>query len=608
MNVLLDGLSVLGNHWRLVFGILLLLIVGQFVAYFAIKQIFDDRLTADEYYSLGLAGWMLPILLVSMLWFLCRTVQALHFDLLIAAAAIALLAVLLYSRSKEEVSRESKVVNVVLLLLFGIFILLRLVFVSQAILPLYFDSAEHYRIIKSLLGQLELSNATSSFTWPTTNYYHIGFHLLTLFITSIMQTEITDTMLILGQMILAVIPLSIFFIIKHETKSNSAGIFAVLLAAFGWYMPAHVIDWGKYPALTSLVLIQFVLSMAYLSAWSRRTLSRWGNWALYGMLGLGILISGFVHSRSLVILGIAFLAWIAATWWQKLPSLPRSFAFFVIILGIIAEYIFIQRQDVLTLVFDPYIQKGFLVTFIILFLSIFALKAYPQLTFSTVLAIFLLLASLFVPVRIPGYVDLTLLDRPFVEMILYLPLSLIGGLGLSGLEHYLGDSQIKLGTSLIVLGKYVSVLFIGLVLINAVFQYGLYPSDCCEIVSTDDLVAIDWMDKHLPPDARILIASTELQVLPSDSFQGYASSDAGAWITPLIGRATVPFPYYSDLGQQTSLNTLCEMKVNYLYVGEIGPTFDDSQISIHPDWYKILLSMPKVKIYQVIGCDYRLSQ
>jgi len=95
----------------------------------------------------------------------------------------------------------------------------------------------------------------------------------------------------------------------------------------------------------------------------------------------------------------------------------------------------------------------------------------------------------------------------------------------------------------------------------------------------------------------------ELRVLASDSFQGYVGGDAGIWITPLTDRHTIPILSHSDFGQQNILNSLCEMKASHLYVGETGQTFDDSQINIHPEWYKILLSMPKAKVYQIVGCN-----
>jgi hypothetical protein len=65
---------------------------------------------------------------------------------------------------------------------------------------------------------------------------------------------------------------------------------------------------------------------------------------------------------------------------------------------------------------------------------------------------------------------------------------------------------------------------------------------------------------------------------------------------------TISLPYFSDFRQQTLLDTLCQLEANYIYVGETGLTFDSTTITPHPEWYKLLLSMPKVKVYQVIGC------
>ena len=217
--------------------------------------------------------------------------------------------------------------------------------------------------------------------------------------------------------------------------------------------------------------------------------------------------------------------------------------------------------------------------------------------------IFLLLGSLFIPVKgIPGYIDLTLLDRPFIEMIFYFPFSLLGGLGSAGLGRKLQTRQVKLGNANFLLSKMIGIFFISAVLINALFKYEVYPSGCCSIVSRDDLVAIDWIDKNLPSEARILTSSTELRVLATDAFQGSAGGDAGTWINPLTGRVTMPLPYSSDFSQESTFNTLCQMEANYIYVGELGSTFDNTKIAPHPEWYKLLLSMPKVNVYQVIGC------
>ena len=596
MNVLLDSFSVLLGQWWLVAGILCIIFLGQILIWSLLKIIFNDQLTPGEHYSLSLAGWMLPIFMASGLWLSWRFFQRLEGSALIVLLLIALLAVLLVLRIRKDLLQDSKTILFVLVLLTGLFIFLRLAFISKAAIPLYFDSAQHYLIIKNLLG-----NPIP--TWPPTAYYHIGFHIVAAFSASILQVDIISIMLVLGQMILAGIPLSVFLLIRHETQSNRAGIFSVLLAAFGWYMPAHAVDWGKYPALTSLAVTTFAVSLAYLSIRHRKTLSSGKYLSLNAILLSGIATSALTHSRSLVIFGIVILAWIIATVWQKLPRLPQIIFFSAVILGISAEIIFIRAKAVLGPLFDPYISKGLLVTGIVLFLSIFAQWVYPKMAFSIILAIFLLFGSLFIPVQgLPGYIDLTLLDRPFVEMILFLPFAFLGGLGLAGLEQISQRAQARMGNIAFLWGKYISVLLVAILFINAMFKYEVYPSGCCSIVGRDDLVALDWMDKNLPPEARILTSSTELSVLATESFQGSAGGDAGTWINPLTDRVTLSLPYFSDFSQPTTLETLCNMQASYIYVGETGLTFDDAKITPHPDWYKALLSMPKVKVYQVIGC------
>ena len=78
---------------------------------------------------------------------------------------------------------------------------------------------------------------------------------------------------------------------------------------------------------------------------------------------------------------------------------------------------------------------------------------------------------------------------------------------------------------------------------HGLLRYELYPSDCCLIASQDDLQAIHWLDENLPADAPVLTSSTDLNVLPTDQYQGSAGGDAGTWITPLTGRPVVIMPF-----------------------------------------------------------------
>src|SRR5262249_44580445 len=148
-----------------------------------------------------------------------------------------------------------------LLFLFCLAVPLRLAFLSNLIMPQYFDSVRHYMLIQSLLGNRQ-PGALTSVDGLGASYYHLGFHFLAAFTAYLLQADITKTILVLGQMILAASPLSMFFLLKQATQSNRAAIFAVLLAGIGWTMPAYAANWGKYPAVASLALIPFVLSIA----------------------------------------------------------------------------------------------------------------------------------------------------------------------------------------------------------------------------------------------------------------------------------------------------------------------------------------------------------
>jgi hypothetical protein len=320
------------------------------------------------------------------------------------------------------------------------------------------------------------------------------------------------------------------------------------------------------------------------------------------ILVLGIITTILFHSRALIVLGILALAWILATGWQRLTKLSRVITFLAILIGIVLLIMFVRTKDVFGLLFDPYWEKGAAVTTVVLVLGIFAQWRFPRLAFASILVILLLFGGLLIPVNVPGYGKLTLLDRPFVEMILYLPLTLLGAAGLAGLEKSLQELIGRWPAQRYWSSQYISGLFIVLLVINAFAHYNIYPANCCSIVGRDDLVAIDWMDKNLPPHARIAISSTELHVLDTNAPQGAAGGDAGAWITPLTDRVTIPLPYQSDFSQQAIFDALCRLETGYLYVGEAGASFNNGPLAASPERYRILLSMPEVKVYQVTGC------
>lgn len=595
-----DGLLVLGENWQVVLVILALILLGQFVMQRVMRSIFGERLRGEEYFSLGIAGWLLPACLLSMLWYILRIsiLPGVYAGIFIALFAI--LAASLFFRAEARSVSISRVALAALLASLLLSIPLRLAFMLDLVLPQYFDSTRHYTIIENILSSIEPGRPVSILPWLTTDYYHVGFHFLAAFISSIGSANISQTMLVLGQMILAVTPLSVFFLVRYATGSDSAGIFSLLLAGFGWSMPAYALNWGKYPAVTSLALVPFVLSTAYLTAKSGDELTKQKKWMLYAVLAAAILVSGMLHSRSLVLIAFAVLAWTAAGWWQRLQTPFQSFVFYALVTGVLAAGAFIDRQEILEPLLNPYLRQNLLSTGLTLLLSIFAYRVFPKWTFANLAAIFLLFGALFIPATglIPRLASLTLLDRTFVEIALYLPLSLLGGFGLAGLAQTLKQAR----TVPLLRGPYLSALFMVFLVGNTLVQYEFRPSDCCTIIGRDDMAAMEWIRRNLPADAQIVISADESTVLPSGALQGYAPADAGAWVTPLTGRITVPMLYDTNLSKDKKFQSLCKLGIDYIYVGGVGLGFHAPRLREHPDWYKPVLSLSRVEVYQVIGC------
>lgn len=581
MNAWQDGFSVLASDWRLVAVILVCIFVGQCLIVLPLKKIFSNNLTFLEYLSLGSAGWIAPVLLVALVGHFTGSTR-------IVFIFSTGLAIFLFLRLKSDRKPASPSTLLIAALFLFISIILRLAYVSKAIFPSYFDSAQHYWIIKNILGNDRLW----IFNWPTGSYYHLGYHFLTAFIVSITNVEITRTMLIMGQVVLAFIPFAVYFLVRQVTTSNIAGWFAVILAAIGWYMPAHALDWGKYPALFSLGLILFVTDIVYLLIENKKTISIQARYALYGFLGLGVLASVFLHSRSVIILGIILVAWFITVGWRKLPQTLMHSVFILLFITIVLQIVLIQQHEVLKPLIDPYFSEGIFIMVLVLILSVFGYKVFPQMVFACTLTMCLMFASLYVPLNglIPGFDNLTLLDRPYIEMSLFLPLSLLGGVGLAGLEKTM-------------MGGHFGSLVIGIVIAYAFFTYNVYPSDCCVIVGNDDVVAMDWIANQLSADARIGISSTELIVIASNVSTGIMGADAGIWVMPLTGRITLPLPYQFEFDQLLEMERLCELGIDYLFVGESGQPFDVKKIISRPGWYRPLLSMPKTRVYEVIGCN-----
>lgn len=566
---------------------------GMVVLLSIMRGIWGDKPGYSEYLSLALGGWVLPIFLLSLLILALGILLGIQFNLL------TLLVLMFFSAGFATWTVNHKKNSSTFNFLFALFsaalllflVLLRLPFLTRTLLPPYFDSAQHFWIANILIKDYENTSLTGNFIWPVSSYYHLGYHIIVAGLTVTSHVKLDRMILVFGQIILAFAPVPLFFIPWRETRSYMAGLFAVILGTFGWYMPAHAVNWGKYPALLGILTSLFSLNLLYLfNAGNERPLN---YRAFVGLIILGIFTSFLIHTRSIVLIGIGLLSWILAQRWERQSKMVRLLFLGLVLIGLTGEIVYVERNDVLNALLDPYLHDGVWITSTIGLLTVIAYSKYRRLVLACLLFILLLILCLFIPVSSNAF--FTLMDRPFIEMALFIPLSIMGGLGFARI----GELTLFQYRSLKVT---VMVLLSGLIVFHAFMKYNFYPSDCCEIVGGDDLFALNWMDKNLPENALILIPSAEIKIAPSGDSPQNSGSDAGVWIAPLIGRSTISLPYNLDFGQTDTLNKICDRKIVYIYAGSTDQSFSSEPLEQKPDWYEMRLFLPNAKVYQVLGC------
>lgn len=469
----------------------------------------------------------------------------------------------------------------------SISLIFQLAFIHKLTLPLYFDSAEHARIINALRHHAESISAV------TPRYYHLGYHVIAAFLATTLQISTPQTMLLFGQIILTLLTLPVFLLIWHETGSETAALFSALLANFAWSMPGFAVNWGKYPMLTGLYFSISTLFYVYLL--DRKEKRSFYPYALI----IGIVLSILTHSRMAMLLSIAALAWMFTTKTTK-SSLQHQRIVLGFALGsVLILWKLISNNSLLQLTFDPYLKTpGSISTLLVLTLTPFAYKQSSKLFFFNLFLTVGMLVSLFIPIKatVIGLGTLTILDRPFVETVLFLPLAIFGGLGLAKLLEILKIQQ---------RGKTRAMLFtlLGIFAVYSLSNYSFAPSACCNFVSSDDINAMTWIDKNTQPNATILIAGKPLNVTPyQDNDQPLTSTDAGVWVSNLTARKTLLSPYTQDFDNPLFFIELCQRGVDYIYAGNQSFSFNASLYKNERGWYDEILSLPKTRLFVVQGC------
>ncbi len=485
----------------------------------------------------------------------------------------------------------------------GLAVTWRLYQARELLLPNWVDSQHHYLIIRAILEKGGLPGDLSPYL-PVPLYYHYGFHALTALFTALSGLEIGAAMLLLGQVLNAVIGLSVYALGKSLWKDWRPAIAAALLVSFATRMPAYYLSWGRYTLTTGLVLLPLAIGAAL--GLPEKTQKRNSIMAL-ALLTAGVLLShyfaGLLLALFLILLTITHLilnrhqlrSALGSTFWMSGGG----------ILGLVLAAPWLLRvwryastssgvQSRLPDTLDTILNGGGGWDYIWQLLGPASnhwllLPAGVGLLIALIRRIgvsFGLWSFVLAALALPWTVALRPFRPDHFAIILFLLVSLWAG----WLFWKIGDlagSRLK--------QRWVPLVLLSLFVAGWTAWGYSFSSDLINpvtvLVTEADLDALAWVEANTPQDARFYINTAHWQ----DGV--YRGVDGGGWLLPLTGRwALVPTVFYGfspDMelreqlrgwGEEAGDITTCsaefwalveEAEVGWIYiregVGSLGP-------------------------------------
>ena len=345
-------------------------------------------------------------------------------------------------------------------------------------------------------------------------------------------------------------------------------------------MPAFGVNWGKYPALAGLAVLPIPLAFCAFST-CKKTRRK-----LLFYLAAGILITGLVvlHTRAVIVIGLALAAYFLSRFLiGRLTDAPLL----QIALGVVlvAGLIFwVWMRPYLTGLYSNH----WLMMILILVLIPSAWLKYPVptlwfLLFLTGIAILSLTPA---PSFLRGY-TFELLDRQYVQLSLYFPLAVLGGLGFGLKPQFAGRKWIK--------GVLVGLISF-LIILQLMPTHPFYPDRCCNYVSQDDMLAFTWLAENIPTDGLILIAG-----LPTTN--RIIEIDSGAWVYAVTGIHSRARSFNTNFNDMAVIQELClDQEEVYIFLGGESMSFPSLRNTSNREVFSPAFSSGKIEVIQLMTC------
>ncbi|MGH2543587.1 MAG: hypothetical protein ACRDIB_12350, partial [Ardenticatenaceae bacterium] len=493
----------------------------------------------------------------------------------------------------------------------------RLLAVRDLAFPPWVDGVRHGLITVMMAAAGEV--ITTYEPWLPVDYfpYHFGFHTISATLFMMTGAALPSTLLVLGQLLNALVPLSVYAAAWLMTQRRSVGLVAAFLVAFPFFFPGYYATWGRYTQLMGMLVMPPLVALTWKLLRGGR---RWRHtWWIVGVLAAGLFL---IHLRVfLYYLPFAALVWVAGRF-RRWRALGATAGLALLLVGLRAWQLVPRASpgELLTTTIENYntFPIGYLTTgwerlFVgmALFGALVSLGAWitgrrwaelPVTLASWVGLLFLLLAG-----RLIGLPESWLVNLNSMYIILFFPISLLIAIPLREILDFTRTLRFTFYVlrftfyierwTLRVLGSVgVGVVGTAMLLFGIHHQIGILNSQTI-LAYPRDLAALEWVKSNLPADARIGVSAWRWLG------NTWSATDGGAWLLPLTGRAstTPPADYAYSVALVQSVNTFNEaasavedwsdpavaewlrtQRVTHLFVGAKGGFLDPTELARNP--------------------------
>jgi hypothetical protein len=527
------------------------------------------------------------------------------------------------------------------------------------------DSYQHTMIARLLVENGGLFESWQPYAPLTTLTYHFGFHSNAAFVHWITGIEVTQSVLLTGQVLMSCSVLSVAVLLAVLGAPAWAGVWAVLLVGFALMLPSYFVNWGRYTQLTGQVVL-----VATLAGWvalaehvahaapGRRWPELWRavahHWCLLLLAALATAALLLTHYR-VVLFGALFVGSyllalllaarsarvVAALTGAALLSVALALALVAPwLLNVLEGYLLRNATSMVSggpgsaqlavtarlSAVHPFYMPRLVVGAAFVGLLVAGWRRQWRIALPAGWAVLLVLTVVPQAAGLPGR---GLIDYLTAYSALYLTLPLLVGYLVALVQAGLGRLGARwrvpplAGMALLVL------LLAGGVAWGAPTRLTMIDGST-QLVSQADMAAMRWIREHTSPDARFLVNS-----FPSYGGTLIVGSDAGWWLPLLTGRAsTLPpltyglevaeepdyaqrinalaadlrglpltdrTPVVLDLTTPAALQRLREAGVDYVYSGATAPA-GDARVD-YIDTERLAASAAYERVYQQDGVE-----